>query len=411
MDMPRAQTAACGPLAGLRVIELGHFVAAPFCARLLADLGAEVIKVEPPTGDPVRSWGSQKNGNSIWWSVHGRNKQTVTVNLKSQEGRAIVLDLVRQSDVLIENFRPGQLGRLGLTDELLREANPRLVIGHISGFGQDGPDKDRSGFGAIGEAMGGLRYLTNHAAETTDLPPVRVGVSIGDSVAGMYAAIGILAALWQRDQPGGTNLGQPVDVALTESILSLLEGVVPEYSVLGDIREPVGARIPTTAPSSAYRSKDGKWLVIAANSQPLFDRLCTLMGRSELVVDERFTDNPLRVANVEALDEIIQGWTGSLDIEPLEAALADGNIPACRIFDAADIAADRQYRARGMVHEVNDPLIGAVLHPGVVPHMPESAVDMRWPGREIGADNDTVLKNLLGLSEEKIAELQSVGAI
>ena len=209
------QAPAVGPLAGLRVIELGHYVAAPFCARLLADLGAEVIKVEPPTGDPVRTWGLSKNGHSIWWSVHGRNKQAVTANLKSEEGRQLVLDLAERSDVVIENFRPGQLGRLGLSDELLRQTNQRLVIAHISGFGQDGPDKDRSGFGAIGEAMGGLRYLTNHTNGTTDLPPVRVGVSIGDSMAGMYAAIGILAALWQRDRDGGTERGQLVDVAST----------------------------------------------------------------------------------------------------------------------------------------------------------------------------------------------------
>lgn len=400
-----------GPLDGIRVIELGHFIAAPFCARLLADLGAEVIKVEPPSGDPVREWGLKKDGNSIWWSVHGRNKQTVTANLKTEAGRQIVIDLVKQSDVLIENFRAGHLAQLGLSDEVLREANQRLIIAHVSGFGQTGPDKDRSGFGAIGEAMGGLRYLTNHASGTTDLPPVRVGISIGDSIAGMYAAIGIISGLWQRDHVGGTNQGQPVDVALTESVLSMMEGLIPEHSVLGVVREPVGARIPTAAPTSAYRSADGKWIVIAANSQPLFASLCTVMERPELSEDPRFRDNQSRVNNVDALDDAIQSWTEGLDIEQIEAALVKGNIPASRIYNAEDIALDRQYRARGMVHEVEDPLIGRVSHPGVVPHMPESERHLCWTGRKIGADSDTILSTLLGMSKERIEELRREGAI
>lgn len=404
-DAPR------GPLAGLRVIELGHFVAAPFCARLLADLGAEVIKVEPPTGDPVRSWGRTKDGQSVWWSVHGRNKLTVTANLKSPDGREVVLGLLRRSDVVIENFRPGQLARLGLPDGLMRAANPRLVIAHISGFGQDGPDCDRSGFGAIGEAMGGLRHLTNHAPGTTELPPVRVGVSIGDSMAGMYAAIGVLAALWQRDRAGGSGEGQPVDVALTEAVLSVMEAVVPEYGMFGEIREPSGARIPTTAPSSAYPSADGKWLIIAANSQPLFARLCELMRQPDLLTDPRFADNPQRVANVEALDSAIAAWTASMSAAEVEARLASANIPACRIYTAEDIANDRQYRARGMVREVDDPLLGKVLHPGVVPHLPEAQGGVRWTGRAIGADNPAVLSGLLGLSAERIEVLKARGAI
>lgn len=399
-------TTGTGPLAGLKVLEISHFVAAPFCARLLGDLGADVIKVEPRGGDPVRTWGKAKDGRSVWWSVHGRNKRSLTLDLKTGEGRDIALRLAEKSDVLIENFRPGQLARLGLSDELLRERNPRLIIAHISGFGQDGPDRDRSGFGAIGEAIGGLRYLTNHPANLTGLPPVRVGISIGDSIAGLYAAFGILAALWQRDRAGGSGLGQPVDVALTEAILSMMEGVIAEYGALGEIRAPAGSRIPTTAPSNAYPSADGNWVIIAANSQPLFARLTSLMGRPDLPADERFCDNPARVANVDALDALIEGWTRTKTAAELDAALASANIPACRIYSAADIATDRQFRARRMVREVADPLLGPVLHPGIVPHMPESEGEVRWTGPETGAHSADVLGSVLDMSAAEIAELR-----
>jgi len=399
-------SAAAGPLSGLKVLEISHFVAAPFCARLLADLGADVIKVEPRDGDPVRTWGKAKDGHAIWWSVHGRNKRSLTLDLKSEEGRDIALRLAEKSDVLIENFRPGQLARLGLSDELLRQRNPRLVIAHISGFGQDGPDRDRSGFGAIGEAIGGLRYLTNHPAELTDLPPTRVGISIGDSIAGLYAAFGVVAALWQRDRDGGSGRGQPVDVALTEAILSMMEGVVAEYGVLGEVRAPSGSRIPTTAPSNAYPSRDGNWVIIAANSQPLFARLSGLMGRPDLPNDDRFRDNPARVANVEALDALIEQWTRTKTAAELDAALASQNIPACRIYNAADIAADPQFRARRMVREVADPMLGPVLHPGIVPHMPDAEGAVRWTGPEIGAHSAEILARVLDMSAADIAELR-----
>jgi crotonobetainyl-CoA:carnitine CoA-transferase CaiB-like acyl-CoA transferase len=411
MSLPERQPDTAGPLAGLLVVELGHFVAAPFAARLLADLGADVIKVEPPGGDPVRGWGMERNGNSIWWSVQGRNKRVITANLKSDAGRGVVLDLLRQSDVLIENFRPGQLARLGLSDEVLRAANPRLVIAHISGFGQTGPDRDRAGFGVIGEAIGGLRHLTNHALGTHDFPPVRVGVSIGDSITGMYAVIGILAALWQRDRAGGTGRGQPVDAALTESVLSLMEAMVPEYSLTGQIRQPVGARIPTAAPTSAYRSADGRWVIIAANSDPLFARFCALMGRPELARDPRFLDNRARLTNVEALDAIIEAWSRTQQAATLEKLLAEADIPSCRIFTVAEIAADRQFLVRGMVQEVEDPLVGPLLHPGIVPHMPEAPGQVRWTGRKVGADTEAVLADLLGLTAEQIAELRATEAI
>ena len=259
-----------GVLDGVRVLEIGHFVAAPFCTRLLADLGAEVVKIEPLRGDPVRQWGAQVDGKSLWWSVHGRNKQSIALDLKSEEGRRIAIDLAQKCDVVVENFRPGQLTKMGLGPDVLREGNRDLIVAHISGYGQTGPGKDRAAFGVIGEAVGGLRYLTDHPPGTSDLPPVRVGISVGDSLAGLYAALGIVSALWRRERRGSDQRYQTVDVALTESVLSLMEGMLPEFGALGRIKQPTGGAIATAAPSNAYPSKQGEFVLIAANSEPLF---------------------------------------------------------------------------------------------------------------------------------------------
>lgn len=406
-----AATPGTGPLAGLRVVELGHFVAAPFCTRLLADLGAEVVKIEPPAGDPVRQWGEQHNGRSLWWSVHGRNKRLMTLDLKHPKAAAIVLKLVARSDVLVENFRPGQLDRLGLSEAVLRGARPDLIIARISGYGQEGPGRDRAAFGVIGEAIGGLRHLTNHAPGTSDLPPVRVGISIGDSVAGIYAAYGIMAALWRRDRPDGDGHGRTVDVALADAILSLTEGILPEYSALGLVRQPSGARIATAAPTSAYPTRDGGWMLIAANSEPLFARLAAAMGRPDLLVDPRFRGNQARVANVAALDAEIAAWTGALGATELEAKLAEADIPSTLAYTAAEIAADAQFRHRGMVQEVEDPAHGAILHPGIVPHLPDDPGAVRWAGREVGADTDAVLEEIAGLSAQEIDALRRDGVL
>ena len=403
------QAADGGPLSGLRIIEIGHFVAAPFCTRLLADLGADVIKIEPPAGDPVRQWGKQVNGASPWWSLHARNKRCITLNLKHPKAADIVLRLAAGCDALVENFRPGQLDKLGLGKAALQAARPGLVVAHISGYGQDGPYRDRAAFGVIGEAIGGLRHLTNHPPGTTDLPPVRVGISIGDSIAGLYAAFGIMAALWQRDRAGGDSRARSLDVALTESVLSMMEGTLPEYGVLGTVRQPSGSRIPTAAPSSAYPTSDGGWILIAANSDPLFAKLAALIGRPELAQDPRFTGNRARVQNVEELDRIIGAWTAGLPAAEADRALTEADIPCTLVYTAVEIAADPQYRARGMVRDVEDPLFGKVLHPGIVPHVPEDPGAIRWPGPPVGAHTDEVMGELLGLEKAEIDALRQEG--
>ena len=405
------ETASAGLLSGLRILEIGHFVAAPFCTRLLADLGAEVIKIEPPGGDPVRQWGKQINGQSLWWSLHGRNKRSMTLNLKHPKAAAIVLRLVASCDALVENFRPGQLEKLGLGEQALKAARPDLVVAHISGFGQDGPYRDRAAFGVIGEAIGGLRYLSDHPPGTSALPPVRVGISIGDSVAGVFAAFGIMAALWKRDRLGGDRHGRSLDVALTDSILSLMEGMLPEYSALGVIREPTGSRIPTAAPSNAYPTKDGKWILIAANSEPLFGRLSRLMERPELIDDPRFKGNQARVAHVKELDAVIAAWTRRFAAAEADAILSKADIPCTLVYTAAECAADPQFRHRGMVREVEDPLFGSVLHAGVVPHVPENPGQVRWPGPPVGAHTEEVLSDLLGLRPQEIESLRAEGVL
>jgi len=412
-----------GPLTGLRVLELGHFVAAPFCTRLLGDLGADIIKIEPPgAGDPVRQWGQQVDGNSLWWSVHGRNKRSVTLNLKHRKAADLVLRLAAGCDAVVENFRPGGLQHLGIGPDALRAARPGLVLAHISGFGQDGPYRDRAAFGVIGEAMGGLRHLTDHAPGTSDLPPVRVGISIGDSLAGLYAAFGIMAALWARDRAGAQGNkaqggsahgggGRTLDVALTDSVLSLMEGMLPEYGTLGLVRQPSGSRIATAAPTSAYPTSDGKWILIAANSEPLFARLAALIGQPGLPQDPRFAGNPARVANVDALDGIIGAWSRQHPAAALDAMLVAADIPATLVYTAAEIAADPQFRHRGMVQGVPDPLFGTVLQPGVVPRVAEDPGRIRWPGPPVGAHTEQVLGELLGLDAAAIAALRGEGVV
>lgn len=412
--MPEKSTAdsnITGPLSGLRILELGHFIAAPFCTRVLADLGADVIKVEPPgRGDPVRTWGAIPEGekSSVWWSVHGRNKRSITADLKKPEGIELVKKLIEHADAVVENFKPGQLAKWGLGVDDIAAVNPEAIVVQISGYGQTGPYHRRAAFGVIGEAVGGLRHLTGYPKEVSDLPPVRTGVSIGDSIAGLYGAIGLLAALFEKNAGRGRP-GRTVDVALTESILSMLEGCLPEYGYMNTVRQPHGSTIPTAAPSSAYPSKDGRWFLIGANSDTLFAKLCQVMKRPDLLEDVRFADNPSRVRHMPVLDAEIAGWTCRYPLEELEKMISDADIPSTRIYDMADVARDEQFLERGMVRPVDDPRLGEVLHPGVVPMMADgggAAGGIRWAGPGVGEHNEQVLRDLLGMDGAEIERLK-----
>lgn len=387
-----------GPLAGLKVLELGHYIAGPFCTRILADLGAEVVKLEPPGGDPFRGWGSSVAGNSVWWSIHGRNKLCAEVDLKAEAGRAAVRRLAARADVLVENYRPGYLERLGLGPDQLRAANPRLVVARISGYGQHGPYRDKPAFGAIGEAMGGIRHLTGHPPGMSDLPPPRAGISIADDLAGLYAAIGLLAACWRRDGQG-TGEGAVIDVSLVESVFSLMEGMLPEYGLFGSVRQPAGAAIPTAAPTNTYPTADGGWIVIAGSSDPIFRRLMGVIGRPELGADARLATNAGRCANVAEIDTAIAAWTKGRTAKEADAVLEAAEVPACRLYSIKDCAEDPHFHARGAVREVDDPLLGRVLHPGAPIRIsgvaPEAAVG--WTGPAVGAHNALVLETLAGL--------------
>jgi len=384
-----------GPLVGLKIVELGHYIAGPFCTRVLADLGAEVIKVEPPGGDPIRGWGAAVNGNAVWFSIHGRNKMSVVLDLKKDKDKALAL--LARADVLVENFRPGQIEKLGLGPEVLHAMNPRLVIARISGYGQDGPYRDNPSFGAIGEAMGGIRHLTGHPQGMSDLPPPRCGISIGDDLAGMYGAIGVLSALWQRDV-AGTGTGRIIDVNLVDSIFSLMEGMLPEYALDGRIRQPYGAALPTAAPTNTYPCADGKWIAIAGNSEPIFKRLMAAIGRPELADDPRYANNALRCANSTELDTAIAAWTKTLPAKEADAVMEAAEVPATRLYDIADCATDPHFLARKAVMAVDDPLIGRTLHPGPAIRFdgdrPEDVVG--WTGPALGAHTDYVLGELIG---------------
>jgi len=396
-DAPAMTTTPGLPLAGLKVVELGHYIAGPFATRLLADLGAEVIKVEPPEGDPIRGWGSRHNGHPVWFSIHGRNKLSVTLDLKSAEGRARMLKLAGRADALVENYRPGYLERIGLGPATLHQANPRLVIARVSGYGQDGPYRDKPAFGAIGEAMGGLRHLTATPGVTEHAPP-RCGVSISDDLAGMYAALAVASACWGiKGDPAAK--GRVIDVDLVSSVFSLMEGMLPEYGLTGAIRQPAGAAILTAAPTNTYLCADGKWLCIAGNSDLIYHRLMTLIGRADLRDDARMADNRGRCAHAKELDTAIGAWSRTLPAAQAQDMLEEADIPCSRLYDMRDCAEDPHFRARQTVMEVADPLIGeTLLHPaapfrfdGIAP--PEM---VRWTGPAVGAHNDHVFYELLG---------------
>ena len=404
--MPSATSqSGAGPLAGLRVLELGTLIAGPFCARILAEFGAEVIKIEAPDGgDPLRTWRKLHQGTSLWWLVQSRNKKSVTVNLKTAAGQYIVRKLARGADIVVENFRPGAMENWGLGYEQLAADNPGLVMVRLSGYGQSGPYRDQPGFGAIGEAMGGIRFVTGYP----DRPPVRAGISLGDSVAALYGVIGALMAVHARQRNGGR--GQVVDVALYEAVFSLMESLLPEYDVTGFVRSRSGASLPGIVPSNTYTTRDGKYLVIGANADSIFKRLMTAIGREDLANDPALADNAGRVGRTDELDAVIGGWAAGQDLEAALAVLARAQVPAGKIYDVADIVRDVHYQARGMLeqHRLDDGT--PVKLPGVVPRLAATPGGTEWLGPRLGAHTDEVLGGL-GYSAQDIAALRQAGAV
>ena len=387
-----------GPLAGLRVLELGSTVAAPFCGRLLADFGADVIKVEPLEGDTVRTMGKRLKGRSLYAASIFRNKRLLAVDLSQDKGRQLVRRLSDLSDVLIENFRPGRLEQWGLGYDVLSASNQRLVMVRISGYGQTGPYRERPGYGVTCEAVSGLRELTGDP----DRPPSRVAVSLTDEVTAVYAAYGAMLALWKRTQ---TGRGQVVDAALYEAAFSLIEPHVPAYGSLGAIAKRAGPRLPDNAPNNLYRSKDGGYIHITAITRALFRRLAEVMGRPTMAEDPRFVSAELRARNQDALDDIIGSWTRCLPLAELERRLIDAGIPAAPVNRIDDIFADPHFQEREMLVSLPDEELGEVVVPGIVPKLSDSRGALRKAGGPIGADTDEVLRDVLGLGDAEIAEL------
>ncbi len=394
-----------GPLQGVRVIEIGTLIAAPFAARLLGEFGAEVIKIESMgQGDPLRKWRKLHEGTSLWWYLQSRNKKSLSLNLKSPEGIDIVKRLAESADVLIENLRPGALEKLGLGWEVLHALNPKLTLVRISGYGQSGPYRDRPGFGAIGEAMGGIRYTTG----TPGSPPARVGVSLGDSLASMHAVMGALMSLLRVKT--GQGDGQVVDVSLAESVFNVMESLVPEYDMLGHVRERSGGALPGIAPSNTYPTADGAYVVIAGNSDPIFKRLMQTIGRADLAEDPEFAHNDGRAAQSDMLDGAISAWSSALPIDNVLKALEAAEVPAGRIYNVADIVADPHYQARGMILDADLPGGATVKMPGIVPKLSDTPGSVNWQGPALGQHTDSVLGEL-GMSAADIAQLKHSGVV
>ncbi|CAB3936125.1 CaiB/BaiF CoA transferase family protein [Achromobacter insolitus] len=392
------------PLSGIRVLELGQLIAGPFAAKMLGEFGAEVIKIEPPgKGDPLRNWRLIHDGTSVWWQVQSRNKKSVSLDLRKPEAQDLIRTLVKDIDVVVENFKPGTMEGWGLGWEELRAINPRLVMLRVSGYGQTGPYRDLPGFGAIGEAMGGLRHLSGEPDRT----PVRVGVSIGDSLSALHGVIGILLALRARDQNG---TGQMIDVALYESVFNMMESLLPEYSVFGEIRQPAGSSLPGIAPSNAYRCQDNKYVLIAGNGDSIFKRLMGVIGRVDLAEAPELANNAGRVKHVVMLDDAISQWTGQHPLDEVLARLNDGQIPAGKIYDVADIAADPHYRARGMILDGALPDGTPVQVPGIVPKLSETPGEVRSSAPALGQDTDEVLGGL-GIGEAQRQDWRARGII
>lgn len=396
---------AAKPLSGLKVVELGTLIAGPFASRICAEFGAQVIKVESPDGgDPLRKWRKLYEGTSLWWFVQARNKKSLTLNLKHPDGLQVLKALLADADILIENFRPGVLEKLGLGWDVLHALNPKLVMVRLSGFGQTGPMKDQPGFGAVGESMGGLRYITGFE----DRPPVRTGISIGDSIAALWGVIGALMALRHREVNGGQ--GQVVDVALYEAIFAMMESMVPEFDVFGFIRERTGNIMPGITPSSIHTSLDGKHVQIGANGDAIFKRFMQLIGRDDLANDPHLASNDGRDTRRDELYGVIDRWVASLTLDTVLEQLNTAQVPASRIFSAQDMFSDPQFLAREMFLSAKLPDGNDFKMPGIVPKLSETPGSAEWVGPELGAHNDEVL-GALGYDASAIAALKHNGAI
>jgi len=394
-----------GPLAGLRVLELGTLLAGPFCGQLLGDFGAEVIKIEPPNqGDPMRVWGREKaGGKSLWWPVVARNKKAITLDLRQAEGQALLKELVKQSDFLLENFRPGTMEKWGLGWSELSAINPRLIMIRVSGFGQTGPYSRQAGFGAIGEAMGGLRYVVGDPST----PPSRMGISIGDSLAATFACIGALSALHHRER---TGRGQVVDSAIYEAVLNMMESLITEFDKVGYIRERTGAILPNVAPSNVYKTGDGM-VLIAANQDTVFSRLAEAMGQPGLAQDPKYSTHGARGAHQVELDALVEQWTQTLTTRQVLDLMDQFGVPAGLIYRAPDMLDDPHFQARNAIVSVPHPDFGELKMQNVAPKLSETPGSIRSPSPALGQHNDEVYRELLGLTEERYAELKSAKVI
>ena len=390
------------PLANLKVIEMGQLIAGPFAAKTLADFGADVIKIEAPmVGDALRKWRLLKDGTSVWWQVQSRNKRSLSLDLKLVEAQEIVRSLVKEADILIENFRPGTLESWGLDPQDLLKINPKLIVLRISGYGQTGPYRDKPGFGVVAEAMGGLRHLTAEPGRT----PVRVGISIGDTLAALHGVIGILLALQERHTSGK---GQVVDIALYEAVFNCMESLLPEYSAFGEVREAAGSALPGIAPSNAYQCQDGRYVLIAGNGDSIFKRLMQVIGREDLAKDAELGSNDGRVKRVSELDQAIGIWASQMSAEQALEALDQASVPAGKIFTVEDIARDPHYHARGIIETIKMKDGSALQVPGIVPKLSRTPGSIKSLAPEVGEQTDQILLEI-GLSSQQIAALKEKG--
>lgn len=393
------------PLSGLRVLELGQLIAGPFASKILAEFGADVIKIEPPkTGDPLRTWRLLHEGTSVWWAAHARNKRSVTLDLRQPEGQEVIRKLAADADILIENFRPGAMEKWGLGFKDLHALNPKLIMLRVSGYGQSGPYRDRPGFGVIGEAMGGLRYLSGEPGR----PPVRVGVSIGDTLSGLHGVIGVMMALRHREQQGG--VGQEVDVALYESVFNMMESLLPEYSKFGVVRQPSGASMPGIVPTNAYLCRDGRYALIAGNGDSIYKRLMEAIGREDLATDPNLANNVGRAANAERIDAAISAYTEQYPLDDVLEAMNKAGVPAGKSYDAADIAQDPHYQARDMILDATLPDGSVVQVPGIVPKLSQTPGQITRPAPELGQHTAEVLEGL-GIGAAQQADWKERGII